>query len=58
MSMELIGVLERDELRETLQRREEDLQTERAKFTEATVKLGKEKAALEVRNHVLCMTSR
>lgn len=50
MSMELIGVLERDELRETLQKRESELQAERTRFTEATVKLGKEKAALEASN--------
>jgi hypothetical protein len=48
MSMELMGVLERDKWRETLQKREKELQAERARFTEATVKLGKEKAALEV----------
>ena len=48
MSMELVGVLERDELRETLDRRAMELQTERDRFTEATVKLGREKAALEV----------
>ncbi|KAF8505061.1 Afadin and alpha-actinin-binding-domain-containing protein [Gautieria morchelliformis] len=47
MSMELMGVLERDALRETLDRRAEALQTERDRFTEATVKLGKEKAELE-----------
>jgi hypothetical protein len=48
MSMELVRVLERDALRETLDRRAEELQTERDRFTEATVKLGKEKAKLEV----------
>lgn len=48
MSMEYIGVLEQDELRKTLDKREMELRRERDQFTEATVKLGREKAALQV----------
>jgi len=48
ISLELISQPEFDELREQLNKRTKELQEERARFTEATVKLGKEKAELEV----------
>lgn len=46
--MELIGGPERDEERERLSKIREELDHERAKFTAAAIKFGKEKAALEV----------
>jgi hypothetical protein len=48
MSMELMGILERDEVRAKLETRAKELEQERERFTQAAVKLGKEKAALEV----------
>ncbi|KAF8506403.1 Afadin and alpha-actinin-binding-domain-containing protein, partial [Hysterangium stoloniferum] len=47
LSIELIGQPEQDELRNALESRTKELEVERARFTEATVKLGREKAALE-----------
>ncbi|TFK48399.1 hypothetical protein OE88DRAFT_1810308 [Heliocybe sulcata] len=47
MSMELMTVPMRDEEKERLDNRAKDLEDERRKFTEATVRLGKERAALE-----------
>ncbi|KAF8581520.1 hypothetical protein K439DRAFT_1662257 [Ramaria rubella] len=47
MSIELISAPERDELRERLDMRAKELASERARFTEAAVKLGQEKASLE-----------
>ncbi len=49
MSMDLMTAPARDEERQRLDARFKELEAERQKFTEAAVRLGKEKAALEVR---------
>lgn len=49
MSMDLITAPARDEERQLLDARFKELEVERQKFTEAAVRLGREKAALEVR---------
>ncbi|KZT25324.1 hypothetical protein NEOLEDRAFT_1156280 [Neolentinus lepideus HHB14362 ss-1] len=47
MSMELMTIPLRDEEKEKLENRAKELEEERKKFTEATIRLGKERAALE-----------
>ncbi|KAI0071156.1 hypothetical protein K474DRAFT_1652846 [Panus rudis PR-1116 ss-1] len=47
ISVDLMIAPARDEQKEILDKRQQDLDEERRKFTEATVKLGKERAALE-----------
>ncbi|KIJ34811.1 hypothetical protein M422DRAFT_262997 [Sphaerobolus stellatus SS14] len=47
MSMELIGQPEYDALRDALNKRSKELGEERAKFTQAMIRLGKDKAELE-----------
>ena len=49
MSMDLMIAPARDEERQRLDERFKELEEERHRFTEAAVRLGKEKAALEVR---------
>ncbi len=49
MSVDLITAPARDEEKQRLDARFTELEQERRKFTEAAVRLGKEKAALEVR---------
>lgn len=49
MSVDLITAPTRDEEKQRLDARFTELEVERKKFTEAAVRLGKEKAALEVR---------
>lgn len=49
MSVDLMTVPARDEERQRLDERFRELNEERKKFTEAAVRLGREKAALEVR---------
>jgi hypothetical protein len=49
MSVELMTVPERDKEKERLDLIKRDLDLERQKFTEATIKLGKERAELEVK---------
>ena len=44
----------RDEEKQRLDARFTELEQERRKFTDAAVRLGKEKAALEVRDAVTC----
>ena len=44
----------RDEEKQRLDARFTELEQERRKFTEAAVRLGKEKAALEVRRAIAC----
>lgn len=48
ISMELLSAPLRDEAKERLEELRHELDSERQRFTEAAVKLGKEKAALEV----------
>ena len=48
MSVDLMTAPERDEERQRLDARFKELDEERKKFTEAAVRLGREKAALEV----------
>ena len=49
MSVDLMTAPARDEEKLRLDARFKELEEERRKFTEAAVRLGKEKAALEVR---------
>ena len=49
MSIELMSAPLRDEERERLDNLRRELDSERQRFTEAAVKFGREKAALEVR---------
>lgn len=49
VSVDLMTVPARDEERQRLEARFKELDDERKKFTEAAVRLGREKAALEVR---------
>lgn len=49
VSVELMTAPLRDEEKERLDRIKNDLELERQKFTEAAIKLGKERAELEVR---------
>lgn len=56
MSIDLMTAPARDEERQRLDARFRELETERQKFTEAAVRLGKEKAALEVRVEFYYMT--
>lgn len=49
MSIELMSAPLKDEERARLENLRKELDDERLKFTEATIKLGKEKTALEVR---------
>jgi len=51
MSVDLMTVPARDEEKERLEARFKELEDERMKFTEAAVRLGREKAALEVNAH-------
>lgn len=48
ISVDLITCTARDEEKQRLEERAKGLEEERRKFTEAAVRLGKEKAALEV----------
>ena len=48
MSVELLSVPLRDEAKERLEDLRNELDSERQRFTEAAIKFGKEKAALEV----------
>ena len=56
MSVDLITAPARDEERQRLDARFKELEDERQKFTEAAIRLGKEKAALEVRSYVHLIT--
>jgi hypothetical protein len=49
MSVDLITVTVKDEEKERLEAIKKQLKEEREKFTEAAIKLGRDKAALEVR---------
>lgn len=53
ISVELMSIPLRDEERERLDRLQQDLESERKKFTEAAVRFGRDKAALEVRKDLL-----
>lgn len=48
ISVELMRVPEKDDERNRLNQRKKELDNDRNKFTEAAVRLGREKAALEV----------
>ena len=48
MSIDLMTAPARDEERQRLDARAQELEAERSKFTEAAIRLGREKAALEV----------
>jgi hypothetical protein len=48
LSVDLITAPARDEERERLETQKHELEEERAEFTEATIRLGKERATLEV----------
>ena len=48
ISVDLMTVPARDEERQRLESRAKELDDERKKFTEAAIRLGREKAALEV----------
>ena len=56
MSVDLITAPARDEERQRLDARFKELEDERQKFTEAAIRLGKEKAAIEVRSYVHLIT--
>ena len=57
MSVDLMTVPARDEERQRLDERFRELDEERKKFTEAAVRLGREKAALEVPLYVRRLVS-
>lgn len=59
MSVDLMTAPERDEEKQRLEARFRELEEERRKFTETAVRLGKEKAALEVclRSHFASVDS-
>lgn len=52
ISVDLMITPVQDEHKELLDKRQQDLDEERRKFTEAAIKLGKERTALEVSSFV------